>query len=303
MTMAGTVSARGQRRAGQCSTAADLLTRRGSWPESHPAVTSRLAQHCSIAQAACKPAVGPSGDRLSTHTNMIVSALLEHNLSPGRLQVNADLFGSGDAQVKYVLEGHDRGVNWASFHPTLPLIVSGADDRQVKLWRMNGAPCMPLSVSWLCSAASEGHEAWDLPAGGHSSGQWVCMRHLCCHLSPEVGLACLQPCQQLQPWASLVDDTRACVRACASSCADLPGPADTKAWEVDTLRGHVNNVSSVLFHARQACPSHVPGCLYIVSTRRLTCCRDDRCKHSHRLQVGQQCTVYSLASHVPGLCQ
>ena len=29
--------------------------------------------------------------------------------------------------------------------------------------------------------------------------------------------------------------------------------ADTKAWEVDTLRGHVNNVSSVLFHARQVC--------------------------------------------------
>ncbi|KAJ1561298.1 hypothetical protein HK096_005226, partial [Nowakowskiella sp. JEL0078] len=48
-----------------------------------------------------------------------------------------DLFGSTDAIVKYVLEGHDRGVNWASFHPTLPLIVSGADDRQVKLWRMN----------------------------------------------------------------------------------------------------------------------------------------------------------------------
>jgi coatomer protein complex subunit alpha (xenin) len=36
-----------------------------------------------------------------------------------------------------VLEGHDRGVNWASFHHSLPLIVSGADDRQVKLWRMN----------------------------------------------------------------------------------------------------------------------------------------------------------------------
>jgi coatomer protein complex subunit alpha (xenin) len=51
--------------------------------------------------------------------------------------MNSDLFGGGDAVVKYVLEGHDRGVNWASFHPTLPLIVSGADDRQVKLWRMN----------------------------------------------------------------------------------------------------------------------------------------------------------------------
>lgn len=42
-----------------------------------------------------------------------------------------------DASVKHVLEGHDRGVNWASFHPTLPLIVSGADDRLIKLWRMN----------------------------------------------------------------------------------------------------------------------------------------------------------------------
>ncbi len=53
-------------------------------------------------------------------------------------QMNSDLFGGGDAVVKYVLEGHDRGVNWAAFHPSLPLIVSGADDRQVKLWRYNG---------------------------------------------------------------------------------------------------------------------------------------------------------------------
>ncbi|CAF4864256.1 unnamed protein product, partial [Rotaria sp. Silwood1] len=42
-----------------------------------------------------------------------------------------------DAIVKHVLEGHDRGVNWATFHPTLPLIVTAADDRVVKLWRMN----------------------------------------------------------------------------------------------------------------------------------------------------------------------
>jgi WD40 repeat protein len=53
-------------------------------------------------------------------------------------RVNADLFAfSNDSVVKYVLEGHDRGVNWAAFHPTQNLIVSGADDRQVKLWRMN----------------------------------------------------------------------------------------------------------------------------------------------------------------------
>lgn len=39
--------------------------------------------------------------------------------------------------VKYVLEGHDRGVNYAVFHPTLPLIISAADDRVIKIWRMS----------------------------------------------------------------------------------------------------------------------------------------------------------------------
>jgi len=48
-----------------------------------------------------------------------------------------DLFGQPDVIVKHVLEGHDRGVNWVSFHSTSPLIVSGADDRLVKLWRYN----------------------------------------------------------------------------------------------------------------------------------------------------------------------
>mmetsp|Transcript_1815 Transcript_1815/g.6642 ORF Transcript_1815/g.6642 Transcript_1815/m.6642 type:complete len:1252 (+) Transcript_1815:70-3825(+) len=71
-----------------------------------------------------------------------ISGLRKKNVAPVddilRLpQMQTDLFGGGDAVVKYVLEGHDRGVNWASFHPSLPLIVSGADDRQVKLWRMN----------------------------------------------------------------------------------------------------------------------------------------------------------------------
>lgn len=61
------------------------------------------------------------------------SGLEEHLKNPG----TTDLFGQADAVVKHVLEGHDRGVNWASFHPHLPLIVSGADDRQIKLWRMN----------------------------------------------------------------------------------------------------------------------------------------------------------------------
>lgn len=53
------------------------------------------------------------------------------------MNVQAELFGTNDVVVKYVLEGHERGVNWAAFHPTLPLLASAADDRQVKLWRMS----------------------------------------------------------------------------------------------------------------------------------------------------------------------
>ncbi|RCV25117.1 hypothetical protein SETIT_5G140600v2 [Setaria italica] len=76
-----------------------------------------------------------------------IGALRKKAVSPAddimRLtQMNTDLFGGIDAVVKYVLEGHDRGVNWASFHPTLPLIVSGADDRQIKLGHMNNVSCV-----------------------------------------------------------------------------------------------------------------------------------------------------------------
>jgi coatomer protein complex subunit alpha (xenin) len=74
-----------------------------------------------------------------------------------RANNQADMFNT-DAVVKFVLEGHDRGVNWVSLsvnrtsasskqvkradisyfsHPTLPLIVSAGDDRLVKLWRMS----------------------------------------------------------------------------------------------------------------------------------------------------------------------
>lgn len=62
---------------------------------------------------------------------------IDQQPSQGGLNVQAELFGTNDVVVKYVLEGHDRGVNWAAFHPTLPLIASAADDRQVKLWRMS----------------------------------------------------------------------------------------------------------------------------------------------------------------------
>lgn len=54
-----------------------------------------------------------------------------------RMGAQGDLFNVTDVVVKFVLEGHSRGVNWATFHPTMPLILSCGDDRQVKIWRMN----------------------------------------------------------------------------------------------------------------------------------------------------------------------
>lgn len=68
-----------------------------------------------------------------------------------------DIFGNVNAIVKYVLEGHDKGVNWAAFHPTLPLIVSAGDDRLVKLWRMSDSKawevdtCRGHTGNVLCS--------------------------------------------------------------------------------------------------------------------------------------------------------
>lgn len=62
---------------------------------------------------------------------------LEEQLHRANSNAQADLFGNTDVIVKFVLEGHDRGVNWVSWHPTLPLIVSAGDDRVVKLWRIS----------------------------------------------------------------------------------------------------------------------------------------------------------------------
>ncbi|GAA5816668.1 hypothetical protein MFLAVUS_010198 [Mucor flavus] len=70
-----------------------------------------------------------------------------------RNNVQGDLFGSMDVMVKYVLEGHDHGVNWVSFHPVLPLIISAGDDRKVKLWRMNESKAWEVDS---CRGSSNG---------------------------------------------------------------------------------------------------------------------------------------------------
>ncbi|KAI8321442.1 coatomer protein alpha subunit [Martensiomyces pterosporus] len=58
-------------------------------------------------------------------------------LAAQRMGPQGDFFNATDVVVKFVLEGHTRGVNWATFHPTMPLVLSCGDDRQIKIWRMN----------------------------------------------------------------------------------------------------------------------------------------------------------------------
>ncbi|KAJ2726253.1 hypothetical protein GGI07_000730 [Coemansia sp. Benny D115] len=63
--------------------------------------------------------------------------MMNDPLNAQRMGAQGDFFNVTDVVVKFVLEGHTRGVNWASFHPTMPLVLSCGDDRQVKIWRMN----------------------------------------------------------------------------------------------------------------------------------------------------------------------
>ena len=40
-----------------------------------------------------------------------------------------------DITMIHKLEGHERGVNWAVFHPTLNLIASSSDDKRILIWK------------------------------------------------------------------------------------------------------------------------------------------------------------------------
>lgn len=69
-----------------------------------------------------------------------------HGGSSSPIGGNAELFGTADAVVKHVLEGHDRGVNWVAFHPTLPIVVSASDDRHIRLWRVTETKAWTLDT-------------------------------------------------------------------------------------------------------------------------------------------------------------
>lgn len=139
-------------------------------------------------------------------------------------------------------------MNWASFHPSLPLVVSGADDRQVKLWRMNGEAynCMPAGGCWSRRQV----ELWRMDGGVAGASVRKC----------RVVLA-LQHGMKAARDLHALSVNRALLHNSCTPCL----PTDTKAWEVDTLRGHVNNVSCVIFHPKQVCYFACVGCLLWVA--------------------------------------
>lgn len=59
---------------------------------------------------------------------------------------SADVMLGTDVVVKFVLEGHDRGVNWASFQNNGQYIVTAADDRSVRLWRYTETKAWEVEV-------------------------------------------------------------------------------------------------------------------------------------------------------------
>ena len=43
-----------------------------------------------------------------------------------------------EVEVKHILDSHEKGVNWVTFHPTMKILASAADDKSIKLWRLSG---------------------------------------------------------------------------------------------------------------------------------------------------------------------
>ncbi|SOV12191.1 coatomer alpha subunit, putative [Plasmodium gaboni] len=61
-------------------------------------------------------------------------------------QQSINMFGASDAVCKFILEGHEKGVNCCTFHHNLPLIASGSDDKLIKIWRFNDSKCWELDT-------------------------------------------------------------------------------------------------------------------------------------------------------------
>ena len=80
-------------------------------------------------------------------TNTFASASLDRTIK---------VWGLGSHTPHYTLEGHERGVNCVDYYPSgdKPYILSGADDRTVKIWDYQVRLMQPKKVDSLCRSVS-----------------------------------------------------------------------------------------------------------------------------------------------------
>lgn len=54
-----------------------------------------------------------------------------------KLSISGGIITQVDVELVSVIEAHDKGVNWVSFHPLNDLVLSAGDDRRVKVWKFS----------------------------------------------------------------------------------------------------------------------------------------------------------------------
>ncbi|KAK6131252.1 hypothetical protein DH2020_035009 [Rehmannia glutinosa] len=127
-----------------------------------------------------------------------------------------------------VLTGHNHYVMCASFHPKEDLVVSASLDQTVRVWDIGALRKKTVSPADDILRLSQMNT--DFFGGVDAVVNTKHSLHLLRWLAKSMRKKYGDPLRMFNKQLAM---------------------RDTKAWEVDTLRGHMNNVSCVLFHARQ----------------------------------------------------
>ncbi|CAD6343523.1 unnamed protein product [Miscanthus lutarioriparius] len=131
-----------------------------------------------------------------------------------------------------VLTGHNHYVMCASFHPKEDLVVSASLDQTVRVWDIGALRKKSASPADDILRLTQMNT--DLFGGIDAVVKYVLKA-----MTVGVNLGLIS--SQFASHCFWGDDRQ----------VKIWRMNDTKAWEVDTLRGHMNNVSCVLFHAKQ----------------------------------------------------
>ncbi|TKY49936.1 Coatomer subunit alpha-1 [Spatholobus suberectus] len=148
----------------------------------------------------------------------------------------------------FTLLGHLDYVRTVQFHRESPWVVSASDDQTVRIWNWQSRTCISVLTGHnhyvMCAV---------LPPQGGPSGLRLARSD-----DPRLGRRRAQEEVPLRGRGVRRARRRREVRPGGARQGRQLGRVSpratshhTKAWEVDTLRGHTNNVSCVLFHAKQ----------------------------------------------------